>query len=173
MVKVELDKQGETAKTSSIERELKRVKKIAERFRLLKTVGIEDDNDCTLFVYYLTQRLLRTSIYNSSYILSSPGLSAFSSIPILGKLVKIVDKIDRNDRKSLTALEEKTTTFVDENFKTANEKRHAREIELATNDIVARSTNNGNQATVVFKEKVIDEWGKRWKSQISTLMCLD
>lgn len=157
----------------AVQRILHRGRCIAERYYLPEAIGIgvDQETDYTAFSYYLTQRLLRTSIYNSSFFLSRPGMSVVASMPLIGRLVHQADREDRNTREVLQGVEEATTAFVAENYLDDISRRHAKTIELAVNELVARLTvDNGKKARIVFDKQTVSTWGNRWKPLTSTLL---
>lgn len=141
---------------------------MSERHHLPEAIGIEDplSSDYDLFSDFLTQRLLRTSIYSTSYILNS-AIAVAAGSGLAGKIVGLLDKGDRFKRQILTRIEEETRRFIDQNYKTIEERHHARKIELAVNDLAARSTVEiGSQVGIVLDKHKIEEWRDYWRRQI-------
>src|SRR3989344_487811 len=74
-------------------------------------LGIESASDRLLSLSYLTQRVIRTSIYESSWLLSHPGIFAALRNPLLRWQVRRMDKHDRLKRKLLAKVDEELPIF--------------------------------------------------------------
>ena len=67
----------------------------------------------------------------------------------------------------LDVIEGKTQEFLDEHYIEEPERMHARTIELAVNDLVARSTvEHRSRSIIVMQQPVISDWGQRWLPQV-------
>ena len=139
----------------------------AERHYLPEAVAITEGDDYTLFSNYLTQRLVRRNIYNASYFLSRPGMSQFAKLPLIGNLVYDMARQEIANREVLEVIEGKTQEFLDAHYIEEPERMHARTIELAVNDLVARSTvEHRSRSVIVMQKPVISDWGERWLAQV-------
>ena len=143
----------------------------AERHYLPEAVGITEGNDYALFGNYLTQRLVRLNIYNAGYLLSRPGMSQLAKAPLIGRLIYATARQEIANKEVLGVIEEKTQEFLDTNYIEEPDRRHARTIELAVNDLVVRSTvERRSRSIIVMQRPVISDWGERWTGQVQTGM---
>lgn len=138
-------------------------------WRIDQRLGIESAYDHLLSLSYLAQRVIRTSIYDSSWSLSHPGIFAALRNPLLSWQVRRMDKHDRLKRKLLARVDEEMQSFVEENSPTAEERRRARTIELAINDLVVQATSGNKDASVKFSlsEEQLNGWANYWRPQLS------
>jgi len=142
-------------------------RRFAERHYLPEAVAITEGDDYTLFSNYLTQRLVRRNIYNASYFLSRPGMSQMAKLPLIGGLVYAMARQEIANKEVLAIIEGRTQEFVDAHYIEEPDRIHARTIELAVNDLVARSTvESRSRSIIVMQQPVINDWGQRWLAQV-------
>lgn len=142
-----------------------RANKIDQMYKLADRVEIQSDPDKKLFNYYLGERLLRTSIYESSWILSRPSALTIVRLPILKHLVRALDWFDRDNRRRLAEAHQLISEYIQQNYPDPHKRIRARTIELAVNNIFALGTNTEPTQTRVkikLSEGILEDWSKRW-----------
>lgn len=116
------------------------------------------------------ERLLRASIYESSWMLAHPATLAAVQRPVARYFIKLIDWLDRDNRRLLAEMQQLISNYVQQNYPCPENRIRARTIELAVNDIVARGTDDKpTKIRVKFQpnEGVLEGWGKRWHSQLN------
>lgn len=139
------------------------------RYRISSRLGLTEEKDRKTATYELTKRLLKTSIYDSSWLLSQPSVVVGLALPILSSLVHSLDRRDRKDRQQLTDLETELSGFLQAAYPSPEERYRARTIELAINDLVARATPQGREERMYrFRptEEMLSAWQERWQGQL-------
>lgn len=134
-----------------------------------QAIAIEDENDYVSFTMYYSQRLLRTSIYDSSWYLSHPITQRAQRIPGMKRLINLVDRVNESEKNALKTIEMMTQSHINETYHSQEERHHARTLELAANDLVARATINDkhkSRTRVFLSEEIILPWAQRWKGAL-------
>lgn len=142
-----------------------------QAYHLASRVGVVSNPDKSLFSYYLNERLLRTSIYNSSWLLSSPMALALIRLPIIKYLVKAQDRLERYERSQLEDTHQYIDNYIQLNYPGPDNRLRARTIELAVNDLVALGTcAESTQTRVRFNpsENALKMWSGRWSRQLDS-----
>ena len=145
--------------------------RLDSEYQLGDNLQLVSGTDRNLLVSYLEVRILRTEIYDSSYLLGRPESVILSRLPIVGGLVRGVDKIDRENRKTLKELREEISLEINTNYAEKKQGK-PRMIELAINDFVARSTPHGQAKKMSEFEIGKDElkgWAARWVNELKRL----
>lgn len=144
-------------------------RRMAERYYIPEALGftVDDENEYTLFSYYLAQRLLRAMLYNRAGRISHPAANITGPEPAVTDGLSKIDKEYVLVNGVLRNLEQATEDFVEEHFQ--DDREHAKNIELAINNLVARSTpsDKTGQVYFAFNKEEIRKWGDQWKPSIS------
>lgn len=86
------------------EQALKAVNKFNARVDVFGRLELTEDRDKQLMEYYIVQRVLRTSIYDSSWRLSHPFTLISVKFPLLSGIVHSLDRRDRSKRQECELL---------------------------------------------------------------------
>ena len=144
---------------------------LSKLWQIEKRLGIEEPKDTSLITGYLTQRIMRTSIYESSWWLGHPAIFTVLNRPFLRRFVRAMDNFDRIKRHVLTAVDTSLAQFVEEYYPTADGRIRTRTIELAINDLVAQATPQGQEVNAykfLLSEEQLDEWTQKWRLELRT-----
>ncbi|MBI1982270.1 MAG: hypothetical protein HYS68_01675, partial [Candidatus Levybacteria bacterium] len=136
------------------------------RFEFPDRLKLTNPSDITLLKYYFAQRVFRIAIYKDNWWLSQPEADVAAHIPGLNLLRLRLESRNRRQEKELRDIEEQTQKFLEDNYATEPERHHARTIELAVNDLVAKATSNDDLAKVVLTKPLVDAWGDSWVKRL-------
>lgn len=91
-------------------------------------------------------------------------------MPIIGSIIRAIDRSDKNEREELAKLEEKTKAFASEHFKGQQAVRRARAIELAVNSLTAEGFKQVGDSLARFvpSEPELSAWAQRWKPELTS-----
>jgi len=141
---------------------------LVKRHNLLNRLGIVDDDDIYLFAKNLAIRLIRGKIYENSLTLSDPLAPTVVKIPVIGWSAKILDNQTRKLKELLQAQETSADKFVRE-LPTEEQRRKARIIELAVNDLVVKGTTSNTKtphSEPKLTPELLNAWEQNWRNKI-------
>lgn len=132
-------------------------------------VNLTSSKDVEAFTLFFTQRMFRTSIYDSSWLLSNPAVFKLSNVPVINTLIRSLDSADRRNRQVLEHLNNVSEVYLKTAFAAGNDSRRVRTIELAANDLIARATDNNPNSTktkIIFTSSLLNDWGNIWVDRL-------
>ena len=132
----------------------------------LKIEGVEK----ALALKFVTERLLRAGIYESSATLNSPHAVLASRFKFGAKRLEQLDLRDTNTRRAQDQLNQEINQTLAAKFPNPDDRIRARTIELAVNDLIARATpntlQNGGTGDLSLPREDLDAWQARWQPQL-------
>ncbi|OGH02812.1 MAG: hypothetical protein A2798_00035 [Candidatus Levybacteria bacterium RIFCSPHIGHO2_01_FULL_37_17] len=150
-----------------IERGRQRAEMVCAKYEIFDKLGLKG-NETYLFKENLALRIIRTDNYDMTFISRLPQRIDISRIPLFSRLVKLGDDYEKASRTAEGRLREsidKVAAIGEEQVRIIN-----RTVELAVNDLVARSTiRQPHQTRLGLNYQMIDEWYPRWQAQIGSL----
>lgn len=155
---------------------VKRAKKIDDKFGISSRLGLNTETDKILVWCYLAHRLMRIDIYNLNGRLEHPfGLSAVVTGIDFARYQFSRDTWERKLKRNkffLRFLEEQTNEYVENIYSEPGVGQRAREIELAINDLVARSTvqqAGEAEAKLKLRSETLMVWSNQWSNRINNV----
>lgn len=142
-----------------------------KQFDLFDCLGINSMTEQSLFCLYIAIRLVRTQIYSGSYLLSHPYSIIMSKIPGLRGVVADIDKSDRTAREVEKSMLNKEKE-IKESLQSDAEKMRVRALELAANDLIARSTQESPTSmnmNIVISSTGVLEWYSKWRKELRSI----
>jgi hypothetical protein len=134
-------------------------------------LGLKVGPETGAFNFSLGQRVLRTAIYNTNWLVSLPGIDAAAETPLVGT---IAAGILARKRQTLIYLREASDMMEESLEKDRMILRQQgtlklpRTIELAVNDLTARSSveNQPGEVRIEIDPRFVEVWGQRWRPMI-------
>lgn len=150
-----------------IEEGRKRADLVLKEFNIVDRLGL-NGNEVYLFKENMALRIIRTDIYDMSFLLHHPSAMVMAKIPVLSKLIKHQDKFDRASRFA----EQHLRSSIDRVASIGSDKARMvnRTVELAVNDLVARSTIREEASTrLIVNDDMVGEWSSVWREKIDSI----
>lgn len=148
-----------------------RAGQLAGSWEVTRRLGLEDEKDQKLALTLLTQRLIRTSVYDTSSVLKSAQAVMQSRFKSGSSQIRAIDTLDRNKRAILDLFDIQITDFIDKNYQDPNSRMHARTIELAINALIAQATPQSPRSNLADSLRMpgdtLDVWAARWRPQLA------
>lgn len=132
-----------------------------------KKLGLASENDRTLVRDVLAQRLLRTSLYETSSFLKSAAAVLKSRFKSGFEEIRRFDLVNQRRQDTLDCLDAEIADFTSQHYGSEEERTRARTIELAINALVAQATPPTTRHNLVGNLRLSDnelaDWAARWK----------
>lgn len=142
-----------------------------EQLKITQRLGLNGDlefRDRMLALLFLQRGLIIRGVTNSPRLLSSN--SGYKIIPGIGLIAKMIDRINlENQFQDLYFLNLAQKNFLEHYYYTPETRLRARNIELAINDLLAKSTYpNRRLSGTDFNpsKEFLSSWCERWTSQL-------
>ena len=148
-----------------------RAGQLAGSWGVIQRLGLDDDKDRKLALALLAQRLIRTSVYDTSSILKSAQAVMQSRFKSGSSQIRAIDTLDREKRAILDLFDIQIAAFIDKNYQDPNTRKRVRTIELAINALIAQATPQSPRSNLADSLRMpgdtLEVWAARWRPQLT------
>jgi len=146
-------------------------KRISEDFDLDEKLGIELSYEKYYFHLSLALRGARTSFYNTNRYLNDSDIEFISKWPLFSRIFRFVESRNSDFRDAEKAIEDSIETLKDRFATTEGKLNRLRILELAANDLTARSSVEADSglSRIRINEDIVEGWFPKWKSELEEI----
>ena len=128
------------------------------------------ENDWKLAMAFVTERLTRTDVYETTSFLNSPIAVAMAKFGFSRGSVEAAERRDKRRRNALEFQREEIKAQIEANYPNPEQRQRARTIELAINSLVAEATPPATTVSLLnnmtLSNGQLDTWTTRWRPQL-------
>ena len=136
-------------------------KSLDNKLEISSQLGVINEKEQNLVQIYLTQRLLRFTLYDLNSIRKMSDFATMKSMRVVGKLASLIDRDYSLKREALSMIERRDKEFIKLHF--GDEDFVPRTIELAINQLISSNTvTRGNNSHFTPDPQKVNLWAMRW-----------